>query len=57
MVWIVPGPVSGILVMAPYPTTRSDMCTRDFATSVSVSDKAQKKLGEFTHHISSTRLM
>ena len=52
--WVGPGPVSGILVMALYPGTGSDMCTRAFVTSISVSENAQKNLGESTHPIGST---
>ena len=52
--WGRPGPFSGILVMAPYPGTRSNMLTREFSTSASVSEKVQKNLGESTHAIGST---
>ena len=57
MVWGGPRPVSGISEMAPYAGTGSDVCTKAFATSVSVSDHVQKYLGESTHPIGSTRLM
>ena len=43
--------------MALYPGTRSDMYMRLFATFVSVSDHAQKNLGDSTHLIGSTRSM
>ena len=55
MVWGGPGPVSWILAISQYPGTGSDMQTRVFATSVSVSENAKKKLGESTHTIGSTR--
>ena len=57
MVWGGPGPVSGILAMGLYPITKIEMSTKVFATSVSVSQNVQKKTGESTHSISSTRLM
>ena len=52
-----PRPVSGIAKMAPYAGTGSNVCTKAFATSVSVSDHVQKYLGESTHPIGSTRSM
>ena len=57
MVWGGPGPVSGVSEMAPYAGTGSDVCTKSFATSVSVSENAQKYLGESTHPTGSTRSM
>ena len=56
-VWGGLGTVSGILVMAPYPDTRSTMRTMAFATSVRVSENAQKNLDESTLPIGRTRLM
>ena len=57
MVWCGPGPVFGIYKMSPYDVTGSDVCTKAFATSVSVSDHEKKCLGEVTHPIGSTRSM
>ena len=57
MVWGGPGPVSGISEMAPYAGTGNNVCTKAFATSESVSEKAQKYLGESTHPIDSTRFV
>ena len=57
MVWGGPGPVSYIYEMAPYAGTGSDVCTKAFATSVSISENAQKYLGESTQPIGSTRSM
>ena len=51
------GPVSGISKIAPCAGTGRDVCTKAFATSVSVSDNAQKYLGESTYTIGSMRLM
>ena len=44
-VWGRPGTVSGILAMELHPGTRSDVCTRVFASSVSVYENTQKDLG------------
>ena len=57
MVWGGPRPVSGIAEMVPYAGTGSDVCTKAFAMSVSVSENAQKYLGESTHPINRTRSM
>ena len=51
------GPVAGILVMTPFYGTGNAVSTMALATSVSVSEKAQKNLGEFTHPIVNTRLI
>ena len=51
------GPDEGILEIAPYAGTGSSESTRALATSVSVSENAQKNLGESTHPIGSTRSM
>ena len=56
-VWVGPGPVSGILLMALYPCTKIDVCTRAFTTSASFSKSAQKNLGDSTHPIISNRSM
>ena len=50
-------PVSGILEMALYPGTGSNVWKRAFSMSVSASKKAQKNLGESTHTIGSTLSM
>ena len=57
MVWGGPRPVSGISKMVPYAGTGSDVCTKAFTTFISVSENAQKYLGESIHPIGSTRLM
>ena len=57
MVWGGPGPVSGIAKMTPYAGTRSDVCTKSFATSVSVSENTHTYLGESIHPIGSPRSM
>ena len=57
MVWGGPGPVSGIAKMAPCAGTGSDVCINAFAASVSVSENAQKYLGDSTHPIGSTKSM
>ena len=55
--WVIPGPVLGILTMALCLGTRSYIWTRALTTSSSVSNKAQNKLGESTHTIGSNILM
>ena len=64
MVWVKlsrmcvgPCPVLGVFEMSPYLGTRSDVLTMAVATSVSIFEKAQKNLGEFTHTISITMLV
>ena len=56
-VWGVPIPVSEILTMALYYGAGINLCTRAFATPISVSENAKKNLSESTHPIVSTRLM
>ena len=51
------GPVAGILAVAPYSGTDISVSTRTLATSVSVSGKVQKNLGDSTHPIGKTRSM
>ena len=50
-------PVLGILAVAPYLGTGSDVLTMVFNTLSRVSNKAQNNLGESTHLIGMTRLM
>ena len=57
MVWGGPGLVSRISETAPYAGTGSDVSTEVVATSVIVSENAQKYLGESIQPNSSTRLM
>ena len=54
-VWGDPWPVSGIAEIATYAGTEIDLCNNAFATSVSVSENAQKYFGESTYLIVSTR--
>ena len=48
------GTVFGILVMAPYLGTGSELSKMIFATLINVSKNSQKNLGESTHPIGST---
>ena len=41
-------------MIAPGPGTGINVCTRAFATSISVSENAQNNLGETIHPIGST---
>ena len=49
--------MAGILVMGPYSGTGSSVSIRVFDTSISVSEKGQKNLGDSTYPVSKTRSM
>ena len=48
------GPVAGIFAMVPYSETLSAESKRAFATSIIVSEEAQKNFGGFIHIIGKT---
>ena len=49
-----PGHALGVLVMAQYLGIGSNVLTMVLATSISVSNRAQKNLGDSTHTIGSS---
>ena len=51
------GPVEGILAIVPYSGTGSAVLMREFATSISVSDKVKQNFSESTHPFGTTRSM
>ena len=51
------GPIFRILEMVTYLGTVRNLLKMSLATPVSVSNKAQKNLGDYTHTIDSTRSM
>ena len=45
------------MAMAPYAGTRRSVSNRAFTMSVSVSERAQKNLGKYSHPTGKTRSM